>query len=476
MANTFVLNVGYKKLHDNIYGDISVSNLACRIIDSKPFQRLRDLNQLGTCYLVFHGAIHKRFDHKFGTYRGADLVLKCIVSRTKPSSIEKYLKSIPELQHYFNRTYNGIAVLDDYICELVKLAGLSHDLGHGPFSHVFDDVFLPAVKKTLGPNDSHEERSGTLLEYIIKSDEILSKVIQQPEIQFMKNVINPKKEHTGFLYQIISNSLNGLDVDKYDYIVRDSANVNFKTGFDPSRLMNDVYIIDNIITYPKDVIYDGFRMYQSRYDLHKQIYTHKGVIAAQFMIVEIMILLDPILKLSEAVNNVDEFCKLTDNYILQSTKFLKSSYCKLSDEHVKLVDKAHALLERLNTHNLYVFIDNITLNKKTPISIDDFKKLDDFESKYESDIIIYQSQIGYVSGNKKNPFDNMFACSTKSIENQKLIHINKNEISQLLSESYQEYITLVFYKVRDDEVGKAKIGKWFEAIKSKIGSPSNTSR
>jgi HD superfamily phosphohydrolase len=458
----WVLNTEYKTFHDAIHGYMKVSNLACRIIDSKLYQRTDDLSQLGTCSKVFHTARHTRFDHGIGTYHLADLITTCIANRTKPHKIEDYLKSIPELQDYFNRTYNGIAIFDKYICELIKIAALVHDIGHGPFSHVFDDIFLPSVKKIAGPNDSHEDRSGLFIEDIITNDSILSEVIKPPEIQFIKNVINPGKEHIGFLYQIVSNYLNGLDVDKYDYILRDSANTGFFTSFECSRLVNDVYIVDNTICYTKQSIYDAFKLYQSRYDLHKNVYTHKGVVAAQFMIAELMTLLDPILKISESVDSIDKFCKITDNYILKSIDLINPA--TFNDEQKLLFKKAQIILDRYNNHNLYVFINNITTNKKITITIDDFKKIDDYDSKYDSDILIYQSRIGYVSGNKKNPFDNMFVCSTKNADDQKLLHVKQSDISHLIPQVYQEFITLVFYRIRGDYEGKEKINKWFNQI------------
>ena len=65
----------------------------------------------------------------------------------------------------------------------------------------------------------HEYRSGKILEYIINSNELIKKYISFNDLKFIKSLINPEKHNSGFLYQIVSNSLNGLDVDKYDYFI-----------------------------------------------------------------------------------------------------------------------------------------------------------------------------------------------------------------------------------------------------------------
>src|SRR5207253_5636322 len=139
-------------------------------------------------------AVHTRHEHSIGTYFLAGRILDCISKNTDPLDIYQYFSEITELKQYFNDTYGeNIYIFDEFIIELIKIAALCHDLGHGPFSHVFDDFFLPYVKKELSPNDHHEVRSGLLLEKIIKSNKKLSKIIGDNEINFMKNIINPEK-------------------------------------------------------------------------------------------------------------------------------------------------------------------------------------------------------------------------------------------------------------------------------------------
>ena len=135
----------FKTIFDTIHGYIKLSNLACDIIDTVEFQRLKDLHQLGTCYFVFPSATHTRFEHSLGVYHLAGRLVDCIAKRTPLTDMHKYLSDIPELKDYLQLKQIPPYQLDDYIRECIKIAGLIHDLGHGVFSHLFDyllDQFL----------------------------------------------------------------------------------------------------------------------------------------------------------------------------------------------------------------------------------------------------------------------------------------------------------------------------------------------
>ena len=444
----YPLNTRYKRIFDTIHGDISVSNLACMIIDTPYFQRLRHLHQLGTCYLVFPSGNYSRFEHSIGTYHIAGMILECILKNSSPAETDIWLSDIDELTEYYEKKYNGkVCVLDNYICELIKIAALCHDVGHGPFSHAFDDVFLPTVKEVLGPMDFHENRSGAIIEYIINTHPKLKKIISQNEINFIKNLINPSAKHIGFVYQIVSNNVNGLDVDKYDYISRDVKLLGKEMHFDFTRLVNEVYVLENMICYPKQYFYEIIAMYTMRYRLHKQIYSHKATIATQFMINELMTYLDPILNISNSVDNIEQFCDLTDDFILSSVDILKRFPHALSESDIVSLNKADEILQKIRSRNLYAQIDSVVLPEPINISKQDFAAL---SNKLDiNKIIIYTTKMGFVSGNKKNPLDNIYFYSTKQLSNMEQIekqYIKKEEVSKLISNTYQEYVIMIYYK------------------------------
>ena len=475
----FKLNMEHKRIFDDMHDYIMVSNLAILIIDSQPFQRLHKLKQLGACLFVFPDAKGARFEHSLGTYHLARRILRCINTRTKPSEIEDYLKSIPELADYYKRTYNSeFAIIDDYLIELIAIAGLCHDVGHGPFSHVYDDEFIPTTGKKPSVNDIHEARSGAILEYIIKHNKILSSVIKPGEIQFMMDCINPKSKHWGFLYEIISNSRNGIDVDKFEYLCRDARRLNMSNGFDYTRLVDDVYIVDNTICYyPKHVASEAIKMYHTRYNMHKQVYSHKSVIAAQIMITELMHLLDPILELSSAVDDIEKFCELTDEYLMNSVIYLSKPFVVLPPEHKVLVTQAKKLVDRLNIHDIYKCMGSYAGKKQYTLTKDDFNKFPEYNDTYANNIVIHTAKIGYVSGNKKNPLDNLYTFTpgpgkdimgngdeTSQETKRVRCKINISEVTILTPLEYQEHILMIFYKDREDRQAHKLVTSWIKEL------------
>lgn len=111
-----------KTIYDNVHHNIHIDPLCLSFVDTEQFQRLRDIKQLGLCYMVYPGAMHSRFEHSLGVYWLSSKAIECL---------QQYQRS--ELD------------IDRSDIMTVKLAGLLHDIGHGPFSHTFDGAFLHRV-------------------------------------------------------------------------------------------------------------------------------------------------------------------------------------------------------------------------------------------------------------------------------------------------------------------------------------------
>ena len=463
MALKLKLNLYNTKIYDNIHGYIDVSNFATALIDTPIFQRLRYLHQLGTCYYVFPGAVQSRFEHSIGTYYLAGRLLECIRKKSDRKHVNECLFKISELQDYFKeKDINKDEFLDDYVCELIKIGGLCHDVGHGPFSHVFDDIFIPYVKK-IGLEidskyDTHEKRSCTLLNIMIRGDPTykhnnyggdyrLKHTIPENHIKFIQNLINPTDEHTSFVYQIVSNSLNGIDVDKCDYIARDTYYLGLEYGFDYSTVVDDIVVINDRICYPDNKFYELSCLFSTRYRLHKQIYCHKAVIAVQSMICDIMILMDSIIGISKSINSMYKFINLTDSYVLESINLIRKVY-ENCDVIPNGLIHAQPLYECILNRRFYEFIGSVTSKKNPQFTLEKLKELD---SRIDTNFIIMHSgKIGFVSGNKENPLDHIYFYTKKdyfrrSIKN-KCSTIDKKDVSALFSNVYQEYITMIYYK------------------------------
>ena len=272
----------YSKLFGcNIHGSIRVSSLALRIINTPEFQRMKLIKQLGLCYHVYSSATHSRFEHSIGVYHLAGKML------------EKIQQQYPKKTYYIHELGKSTK-LTYKIIECIKIAALCHDIGHGPFSHIFDDVLL---KYSKNHNKDHEVRSCLIVEMLCKRE--LGNELSDKYISFINSIINPQKHHVGALYQIVANYLNGIDVDKFDYLARDAKNLGLATGFDPNRLINE-FIIDsnNNIAYPKHCSLNIYEMFQSRYMMHKKVYSHKTVKLVESMLSDLFIKIDPIFKIS----------------------------------------------------------------------------------------------------------------------------------------------------------------------------------
>jgi HD superfamily phosphohydrolase len=425
----FFINIDEKRIYDGIHGYIPISNIALHIIDSPKFQRLRYLHQLGTCMYVFPNAVHSRFEHSIGTYHLCGKILNCIRLRTSPENLHLWLAQIPELQNYYqkiNPDPDYKCILDDYVCELVKIAALCHDLGHGPFSHVFDDVFMKTIRKDSPrqPNDRHEVRSGKILEMIIQSNPILSDVITQNTLQFIKNLIDPQPEHTCFIYQIVSNNLNGLDVDKFDYLKRDCCTIRLEYSYDPSRLIDDIRVIDDKICYPSTLYYEIYTLFSTRYRLHKQVYCHKAVISTQYMINDIMLAFDPIIGLANSINDLEAFCNIDDYSLLSVIKSQNNT--KEFEAAWDKIDDAKTLLNKIHSRDLYKFVDTFVSDKPLNITWETFNQIDP-EIK-EDQLIIHSAKIGFISGNKKNPLECVYFYDKKKYSEA----MNQKKYSKLI--------------------------------------------
>lgn len=370
-----------KVIFDPIHKYMKFDKLLLKIIDTIEFQRLRNIKQLGLCYYVFPGASHNRFEHSLG------------VSYLSGYMIEALKNKQPELN------------ITNRMILLVKVAGLIHDLGHVSFSHFFDHHFL-SEKIPNSEFRHHEYRSCKLFEYIVKKYNI---GLLDEEISIIKRMIDPDINDS-FLYQIVCNKINGLDCDKFDYIVRDTYNIGLAYSFDVMRLIDQARVIDNKICFPSKCSFDISDLYYTRYKLHKQIYTHSAVRAIEYMVLDIVRMLEGKLNLVEKILDVGRMYEITDNIL---------DMCYLLDDK-----KCIKLLERIRTRDLYkiVFEGN---------SFD--KELDG--------VIIDKIKLNY-SMNDKNPLNFVYLY-----ENYEIVD---NNFLFLKPDKFEEDIVRVYVRERKD--------------------------
>ena len=271
---------------DRIYGMIRWPPFLKKFIDRPEFQRLRDIKQCGTVSFVFPGGNHSRFEHCIGV---AYLALRMI------SIIDD---TYPEL----NVTQKEI--------EAVTIGGLLHDIGHGPFSHLFEEI----VEDVFGiKNYSHEERG---CEIIRKKMRDLFETEEDMElvINIIKGEIPKEYSNRKFLFQIVCNQTNGIDVDKMDYFKRDSHCCNVQLSCDIDILSKHFDIFEGEIAYREKYYSQVYEFLHTRSVLHSTVYNRKAVWEINFMIKYIFVELTNSGDLTkEDVMNIDKFLDLDDS-------------------------------------------------------------------------------------------------------------------------------------------------------------------
>ncbi len=235
-------------IKDPIHGYIRISGTERSVIDTYPVQRLRRIRQLAGSEYVYPAANHTRFEHVLGA-----MYLAGVLGEALPVDLSK--RQVSEL----------------------RLAALLHDIGHGPFSHVFEPLMIRHLGKT------HED----LVPWLVRETEISDKL--------EKAGYNPKtlgklavgrlddKKHP-FLDQVISSS---VDVDKMDFLVRDSFHTGAGYGsIDVHRLLYTMDVLDGNLSVDGTALATLESFLLARVESFRTIYFHRASRAVQIMIVK----------------------------------------------------------------------------------------------------------------------------------------------------------------------------------------------
>lgn len=193
-------------IRDPVHGFIRADPLESALVDSRPMQRLRSIQQLGVMSLVFPGAVHSRFSHALGAMELAGQAFDALRVHA-PAELA--------------------AGLGPRERRLVRAAALLHDLGHAPYSHSAEELFEDGI--------DHEQMTRRLL----ASDELTAIFERHGDALTARDVaalLAGEPDGPPLLYQIVSGE---LDVDKMDYLLRDSLFCGVRYGsFDLPRLLD----------------------------------------------------------------------------------------------------------------------------------------------------------------------------------------------------------------------------------------------
>lgn len=348
--------------------------------------------------------------------------------------MERFRDSQPELE------------ISESDVKCVKLAGLCHDLGHGPFSHVFDNEFIP--KALPGSSWTHEQGSEMMLEYMVDENNI---DLDREEINFIKDLIMGERrgnsQRNGFLFDIVSNKRNSLDVDKYDYLQRDCYNIGIKSSIDCSRLMRMSRVIDDQICFHHKEVYNLYELYHTRFSLFKRIYTHRVGKAVEYMLTDALLAADRIMGISSSIQIPEDYLHITDDIVRQIERSREPG-----------LEESKAILRRIRVRDLYKFVDELLipreklgqLTKQHVNAAQIVSHQGPNDHLKEEDVIVEYLKNNYAMKDR-NPVDSIKFFSKH--DHTVSYHIPKEKVSSLIPSEFQENFIRVF--ARDPSKVKA---------------------
>lgn len=232
-----------KVFRDPVHGYIHIQHrVILDLINTKEFQRLRRIKQLGTSSLTFHGAEHSRFNHSLGVYEIARRIC------------DKFIRNYPSME-------KGDGLWDDRERLVTLCAALLHDLGHGPFSHTFEKIF----------DTDHE---AVTIAIILSPNTEINAVLREVGHDFPNQVASviAKEYPNPQVVQMISSQ---IDADRMDYLLRDAyySGVTYGT-FDLTRILRVIRPSLNGIVFDISGMHAVEDYVVSRYQMYMQVYFH----------------------------------------------------------------------------------------------------------------------------------------------------------------------------------------------------------
>ena len=309
------MRMAHLDIIDPIHDFVRVYDNELKIIDTPIFQRLRRIRQLSGAHLIYPGAQHTRFEHSLGVMH--------IASMAGQALAEKGVVSFDDIQN-------------------LRLAGLLHDIGHGPFSHLFEEIFEEKRKishEDLGRDIILKTEIGDIISKNGFDKKLITKLaFGDSKLQFMNEIIS-----------------GALSADIMDYLLRDGYFTGAEHAkIDHHRLTHSLDVYKNKLALDKSSLVNFETMMISRYQMFKAVYFHKTVRAGEVMLLEAMDLAEGELGLSSM--NLDEYLQLSDDVIL-------AKLLNLPEHNSKLKASKKIATDYLN-RNLFKSVFETTLTGK----------------------------------------------------------------------------------------------------------------
>ena len=278
------------EIRDPVHGYIKTTEVEKELIDSPFVQRLRRIHQLAGSYLVYPGATHTRFEHVLGAMHVAGQVAEVQAGRSE---------------------------LDQDLMQEVRIAALLHDVGHGPFSHTYEEVLSAK---------SHEDISQRIILETSLRD-ILDRNGFSPK-RMSELTVGRQRSRAPFPNEIIAGSLSA---DMMDYLPRDSYFTGVEYGkVDTQRVIDSLHVAGGHLVIDDAALYAYDALLLARYEMFKSVYFHRTVRAAELMLARSMQLADEALGLTD-ISDLSRYLGLTDELVIHSLVSLDPSTPRLRE-------------------------------------------------------------------------------------------------------------------------------------------------
>jgi uncharacterized protein len=288
------------EIRDPVHGYVRLTEVERDLIDSPFVQRLRRIHQLAGSYLVYPGAVHTRFEHVIGTMHVAGQIAESLV--------------------------RGSGMKQDHVQE-IRVAALLHDVGHGPFSHMYEEVLS---EKTDVRHEDISQRViiETSIRDILEEHGYSAKRISEL-------AVGKQKSAPPFMNEVIA---GGLSADMMDYLPRDSYFTGVEYGkVDAQRVIDSLHVeLGHLVI--DDAALNAFEaLLLARYEMFKAVYFHRTARAAELMLVRSMTLADDALGLTD-IADIDSYLELTDEVVLDKLATLKPASRALREARRLAID------------------------------------------------------------------------------------------------------------------------------------------
>jgi uncharacterized protein len=266
------------EIRDPVHGYIKITEAERDVIDTPFVQRLRRIHQLAGAYMVYPGAVHTRFDHVTGAMHVAGEIATA-------------------LSLWMDLTQDQI--------QEIRLAALLHDVGHGPYSHTYEEVLADRTTTT------HEDISQRVITETSIGD-VLSKHGFSPK-RMSDFAVGKQSTKPQFMNEIIA---GGLSADIMDYLLRDSYFTGVEYGkVDVQRVIDSLRVADRQLALDNAGLYAFEALLLARYEMFKAVYFHRTVRAAELMLANSMRLAESALHLTD-LSDIDRYLEMTDERVL----------------------------------------------------------------------------------------------------------------------------------------------------------------